>query len=68
MNGSLSDDFECEECGGAMRCVGGGFRHDLDGNVLGIVEGFECVENDDHSGEVISKDGEIYRLTGVVER
>ena len=70
MNGPISEDFECEKCGGRVRCRGGSFRHDLDGNVLGIVEGYECVE-DDHSGEVVyngKDDGAIYRLTEVVER
>jgi hypothetical protein len=71
MTGPISDDFECAECGGAVRCVGGCFRRDLDQEVIGVEEGYGCVENDNHSGKVVYKGedgGEIHRLVGVVER
>jgi hypothetical protein len=71
MNAPISDDFACEECGGPVRCVGGTFRRGLDGAVIGIEEGYECDENDDHTGKVVYKghdEGEVHRLAGVVER
>lgn len=58
---------KCRNCGGAVRCVGGTFRRALDGDVLGIEEGYRCVEDDAHSGKVVSDDEEVHRLTGVVE-
>lgn len=72
MTGPTSEDFKCATCGGPVRCVGGGFVHDLDGAVIGMEEGYDG-EECDHSGKVVYEsvrddELEIYRLSGVDER
>lgn len=69
MTGPISDDYKCSDCGGPVRCAGGCFRRDLDGNVLGFEEGYVCTEKDcDNSGKVVSDEDEVHRMTGVVRQ
>lgn len=66
MSGPVLDDFECAACGGRVRCQGGIMRRDLDGDVLGVEEGYRC-ENG-HHGTIVWTDEEPYSVEGLVER
>lgn len=67
MSGPLSEEYVCGECGGRVRCVGGDFRRDLDGDVLGVEEGYRC-EDGEHFGTIVSANEEVHSVTGLVRR
>ena len=67
MTAPVSDAWKCGECGGDVRCEGGTYRRDLDGEILGLEEGYHC-ENG-HSGKIVEDaDGEIHSIEGLVQR
>jgi hypothetical protein len=66
MSGPVLDEYECGKCGCDVRCRGATMRRNLDGEVVGIEEGYGCVNG--HTGSIVWVDEEAYSVEGLVER